>query len=499
MSEFKHLETDTGTNVNISSPTAIGSYTATADKLVMCDVSIDAVAGNGDYIMFVKRKIGGAGSDYVIIPKTTLTAASGETAISGQSGWITVRNGDVLTVYVDGLATDTATPDYTTRWFELAGVGVAAIADGIADEATSGHTTAGTFGKAISDILGVTDTEIATIINHLIDIKGVGWTNETLVALKAYVDELETRLTAARAGYLDKLNVIGTLAHSNDANTYKADVSGLAKTTHLQEVEDKVDAIPVTPLLAANYTAPDNASILVIKDKTDQLTFTQPNKVDATAAIDPTGIATESHLQDVEDKLDVVKDKTDQLTFTQPNKVDASATVDPTGIATEEHLQEVEDKVDHIKSKTDLFDYSKVTVVPVVIGSTITILRGDTLIADLNDLGSLADYVSLDFSVKRLARDSDDDALVRIRKNASGFDDGLLRLNGAAHLDRSDGSITINDLVTGDITIRLKAGATDDLAPGSYVYDIQRIEADMVKTLTTGTLIVKADVTRLVE
>ena len=132
MATLTHIETDTGTNVNISSPTAIGSYTSTGDKLIMVDVSIDQVAGNGDYVMYVTRQIGGSGSNYVILPKTTMAAASGETAISGQSGWITVRNGDVLTVYVDGLAGDTATPDWSTRWFEdsgTAGVAVASIAN----------------------------------------------------------------------------------------------------------------------------------------------------------------------------------------------------------------------------------------------------------------------------------------------------------------------------------------------------------------------------------
>ena len=82
MATLTHIETDTGTNVNISSATAIGSYTSTGDKLVMVDVSIDAVAGNGDYVMYVKRQINGTGSSYIILPKTTMAAASGETAIS---------------------------------------------------------------------------------------------------------------------------------------------------------------------------------------------------------------------------------------------------------------------------------------------------------------------------------------------------------------------------------------------------------------------------------
>lgn len=42
------------------------------------------------------------------------------------------------------------------------------------------------------------------------------------------------RLTDARAGYLDKLNVSGTLAHSDAAATYRADVSGLSTLTASQ-------------------------------------------------------------------------------------------------------------------------------------------------------------------------------------------------------------------------------------------------------------------------
>jgi hypothetical protein len=123
-------------------------------------------------------------------------------------------------------------------------------------------------------------------------IKGAGWTTETLVTLKAYVDEIETRLTATRAGYLDKLNVTGTLAHSDAAAAYKADVSGLAPANEYDAqlsaiqadlnnpaqyradvsglaTQESVNAIPTTPLLATNYTAPDNAGITAIKAQTD--------------------------------------------------------------------------------------------------------------------------------------------------------------------------------------------------------------------------------------
>jgi len=151
-----------------------------------------------------------------------------------------------------------------------------------------------------------------------------------------------------------------------------------------------------------------------------------------------------------------------------------------------------------IKAKTDLLDTNAVTVVAVVDGSTITIQRGDTLSATIENLGSLAQYVSLDFTVKQNAYEADDDAVIRIRKNASGLTDGLVWLNGAEHTTGADGSITITDAATGDVTIALKAGVTDDLVPGSYVYDIQLIEAAKVATLITGTLLIVPDVTRLV-
>jgi hypothetical protein len=325
MAVFTHIETDTGTNADISSATAIGAYTATADKLVIVDVSIDAVAGNGDYVMYVTRQIGGSGSAYRILPQTTMTAASGLTAISAQSGWITVRNGDVLTCYVDGLAGDTSTPDWSTRWFELAAV-----------------------------------------------------------------------------------------------------------------------------------AAPDNTGIAAIQAKTDQLTFTTPNKVDATA------------------------------------------TVDTTGIATSAALAVVDANVDAIKAKTDALDVSSVTVVTSVNGSTITVRRGDTFSGAITNIGALTDYVSIDFTVKEAYSKTDDEATIRIRKNASGVSDGLMRLNGAAALSSALGSIAIDDLATGDITIMLDETATDDLSTGTYVYDIQLITASSVTTLTYGKLFVTADVTRLV-
>lgn len=204
------IETDTLSNQNISSALAIGAYTATFDGFILADISADQVAGNGDYTAYITRQINGAGSAYVVLPKTTMTAASGETAIGGQSGFISVRSGDVLTCYLDGLAGDTTTVDTVVRWYNvtplqpttagrtvdvdadggvevdsiqagaitaaaiatgaidadaLATDAVAEIADGVLDEALAGHTTAGTVGDALNDLTDVTTVTVVSAVS----------------------------------------------------------------------------------------------------------------------------------------------------------------------------------------------------------------------------------------------------------------------------------------------------------------------------------------------
>lgn len=294
MGAFTYIETDTGTNVDIHAATAVGAYTSTGDKLIMVDVSIDQVAGNGDYVMYVTRQIGGSGSAYVILPKTTMTAASGETAISGQSGWITVRNGDVLTCYVDGLAGDTSTPDWSTRWFELAAV-----------------------------------------------------------------------------------------------------------------------------------AAPDNAGIAAIQAKTDQLTFTTPNKVDATATIDPTGIATSAE------------------------------------------LVAVDDKVDEILSKLNSDPLPKIGVG--ITGSTINAIRGDDFIEALTGVDVL-EGAKCQFAIKTRRSDVDNQSLLLVDSET-----GLIKAKNMLNATSDMAAVTI---VGGVYQLEIKAILSRSIPSGSLVWGAQIISAE---------------------
>ncbi|QOV90891.1 hypothetical protein [Humisphaera borealis] len=62
--------------------------------------------------------------------------------------------------------------------------------------------------------------------------------------------------TGARAGYLDKLNVTGTLAHTDNANTFKADVSSLATASAVAALPSS--STIATAAAAAILASPSN-------------------------------------------------------------------------------------------------------------------------------------------------------------------------------------------------------------------------------------------------
>ena len=64
--------------------------------------------------------------------------------------------------------------------------------------------------------------------------------------IDAYSTQLSTlaaRLTATRAGYIDKLNVTGTLANSDTASLYQTSLTGIATSTEIASIDTLIDAI----------------------------------------------------------------------------------------------------------------------------------------------------------------------------------------------------------------------------------------------------------------
>lgn len=193
---MRRLQTASVDNTNLTAYTLTDTYTADAARKISVNIYLSTIDGNGDYIAYATIQKGGAGAVY-ISGKTTVAVASGDTTAWFPSMEIDVESADVVKTYVKGLAGDSdTTADILTRWFEVGalvpttadrtvdvdasgGVEVgsfqagaitaAAIATGaidadalatdavneivdqVWDEATSGHATAGTTGKALSD------------------------------------------------------------------------------------------------------------------------------------------------------------------------------------------------------------------------------------------------------------------------------------------------------------------------------------------------------------
>lgn len=125
------------------------------------------------------------------------------------------------------------------------------------------------------------DTEVAAILadtNELqAELADGGRTDLLIDAIKAKTDTITAAPTAASVAdavwdeAIADHTSVGSFGAKNQKvvpsetiNDYKADVSGLATQT-------SVNAIPTSPLLAANYVAPDNATITTIAGNVDDL------------------------------------------------------------------------------------------------------------------------------------------------------------------------------------------------------------------------------------
>jgi hypothetical protein len=134
----------------------------------------------------------------------------------------------------------------------------------------------------------------------LTDIKGTGWTNETLVKIVADIAAIRTQddwtlddlMTAIGSGATAAML---TDIHDTDLPAVKTAVDAILVDTGttipalLETIDNFLDTEVAAILEDTGTTLP--ASIAAVKAKTDQLTFTVANKVDATATTDTSSIA----------------------------------------------------------------------------------------------------------------------------------------------------------------------------------------------------------------
>jgi len=125
---------------------------------------------------------------------------------------------------------------------------------------------------------------------------------------------------------------------------------------------------------------------------------------------------------------------------------------------------------------------SAASVVSAVTGSTVTQYRATSWNFSLTGMGSVADRTKLYFTLKRRSIDGDAEALVQIEETA-----GLLYLNGSAATVAGNGTLTVDDVAAGDITVTLADGETDDLETEDALhYDVKKITATGSQLMTIG-------------
>lgn len=531
MATLTHIETDTGTNVDISSATAIGSYTSTGDKLVMVDVSIDAVAGNGDYVMYVKRQINGAGSSYIILPKTTMAAASGETAISGQSGWITVRNGDVLTVYVDGLADDTSTPDYTTRWYELAVQLVTLADDAITaskfDESTAFPLKAADTGStqvartgADGDTLETLSDEIATVQADLdnpdqykADVSGIpaavwGYATRTLSSFGTLISDIWAHATRT-------LSAFGfTVATQSDANVtaIKAKTDNLpaapaneATLTAIKGAGWTDETLVALMTAIENISAGSGASAQEVWEyatrtltglpalPTDWITAASL-KADAVTEIQ-SGLATAAGLSTISGLVDDLESRLTAARAGYLDKLNVAGELANTSNADAFKADTVSVPQNVWSYHTRLLTNIGSTIESPTAGDPLNIYRDTTVLISLTNLGAIGVDDKLWFTVKDSVEEPDENSIIQIDRL------GLLYINGAPASQVEDGSITVLDDVLGNVEIKL-AQRQAALLPLYEAYpaqwDIKILHSGIVSILNIGTLYIKGTPTRAI-
>jgi hypothetical protein len=256
---------------------------------------------------------------------------------------------------------------------------------------------------------GRLDLLIDSIITHLTDIKGAGWTNETLAAIKAAIDAI--------------------------------DVSALATTTHLQEVEDKVDGIKV---------------------KTDNL---------------PADPADDS---DIDAQLAAVKTVVDAIK-TETDGHPTAAEVWSYGTRT--------------------LTNSTIGAVTPAEGDTLEVTKDATIIINFTGLGDISAYDDdttdeedkVWFTAKENLDDPDSSAVIQIHTlypAGTTPPDTLDYINGAA-ATATEGTFQFTDLVAGNATLTLAAAAAADLpvyAVSPLYWDIKILDysAGTVSVLASG-------------
>lgn len=368
----------------VRSTTPANTLTVDASHRALSDIA--SILGTA--LTETAGQIAAAFKKFFDISTPTGTVNSLPDAVPGANGGVPTTNGTKVNQTVDLTAGQSIAVSDKTG-FSLSTAGVQAIWDAL----TSALTTVGSIGKKLADwVVGTIDTYTGNTKQTGDTYARLGLPAGASIAadlavINGYVDSLETRLTAARAGYLDELGsanipadidalltrIVGTLlagnhtAQSGDGyaivsnatygnaaiRTLVNTIAGYLDTeiSDMLTIMNKLDAmigvdgaytaaaLANSPTGVGGFTVDDAARLLSIFNKLpSKANLTGTDNADGNIQIDEaTGVPVDSAgittlltritaVVALASELALVKAKTDQLTFTDPLRVDASTT-----------------------------------------------------------------------------------------------------------------------------------------------------------------------------
>jgi len=217
MGAVRWLELDSNDNISIVAATVVGSYTCNADRAVYATLYAQGLAGNGDYVYHVTVTPSGLSEAEAL--KTTQTLGATTYVLWGQTIPVTLRNGDVMKVYLKGLAGDGATPDTRVNFFEDASL-QPTTADRTLDVSTTGEAGLDFDNiKAATAPTTLTNITVPTVTSATLAAtqNAITWAQQKIVANVANEGALDIR-NANAAGH-------GTLNDGGNVGLYNSGAS----------------------------------------------------------------------------------------------------------------------------------------------------------------------------------------------------------------------------------------------------------------------------------
>ena len=421
--------------VNIAAAASVYAYTATVPTFLQFQVYISDCAGGGDYIAHITKQRAGAGAAYVMLPKTTATAAAGETAIAFETILTAVYTGDVINVMVDGLAGDIACNgfieiiehDYIHLDATQGGVAFAGQVSITANVAAQGalhitNSNAAGYGQRNQGAIGMLNR--GTVSSGLEnDGKTYGHLNRgDLIGLYMNGTAVGMRI----AGDTSALQIAGLIGNAIDISGAMDGIDVTGANGHGVDISGSQDGIEITGAAGNGIQAIgsiDGIQAIGTAGNGISATGVAGNGIEATGAVD--GMT---------------------LTGTAGYGLQAAGGTNETDIG----LCDV-----WLCTPRTLTSSGTVTVVSVVNGDKITVRPYSTWVINVNDVGSLVGRTSLWFGVKDdPAIQADASSFLQVEETA-----GLQYINGAAGVG-ANATLVVTDPVAGDFTVTVNKSQT---------------------------------------